>query len=69
MKKKIAISEPERLAKFMHSFDQNHSDDFKALVLHLIHQSNVEIVSAQTGISQSTLYDWQSDWNKKKSSD
>lgn len=69
MKKKIAISEPERLAKFMHSFDQNHSDDFKALVLHLIHQSNVETVSAQTGISQSTLYDWQSDWNKKKSLD
>ncbi len=69
MKKKIAISEPERLAKFMHSFDQNHSDDFKALVLHLIHQSNVETVSAQIGIAQSTLYDWQSDWNKKKSPD
>jgi transposase-like protein len=67
MKKKISISEPERLAKFMHTFDQNHSDDFKALVLHLIHQSDLETVSSQIGIAQSTLYDWQSDWNKKKS--
>lgn len=65
MKKKITISKPERLAKFMHSFARNHSEDFKALILHLIHQSNVETVSSQIGIAQSTLYDWQSDWNKK----
>lgn len=67
MKKKIAINEPERLARFMHSFGQSHSDDFKALVLYLIHQSDVETVASQIGIAASTLYDWQSDWNKKKS--
>jgi len=41
MKKKVEISEPERLANFMHSFGQNHGEDFKALVLHLIQQSNI----------------------------
>lgn len=67
MKKRVSISEPERLLRFMNSFHENHSDDFKALVLHLISQSDLETVSLQTGIAVSTLYDWQSDWNKKKS--
>lgn len=40
---------------------------FKALVLHLISQSDIESVSLQTSVPVSTLYDWQSDWNKKKS--
>lgn len=67
MKKRVTISEPERLERFMHSFNENHSEDFKALVLHLILSSDITTVSKQTGLSESTLYDWQSDWNKKKS--
>ena len=66
MKKRVVISEPERLERFMHSFNENHSEDFKALVLHLILNSDIITVSTQTGLAQSTLYDWQSDWNKKK---
>lgn len=66
MKKRVIISEPERLECFMHSFNENHSDDFKALVLHLISNSDITVVSQQTGLAESTLYDWQSDWNKKK---
>jgi hypothetical protein len=67
MGKKVSISEPERLLRFMNSFHENHSDDFKALVLHLKSQSYIESVSLQTSVPVSTLYDWQSDWNKKKS--
>jgi hypothetical protein len=67
MGKKVSISEPERLLRFMNSFHENHGDDFKALVLHLKSQSYIESVSLQTSVPVSTLYDWQSDWNKKKS--
>ena len=67
MKKQVSISEPERLLRFMNSFKENHNEDFKALVLHLISQSDIETVSLQTNVPVSTLYDWQSDWNKKKS--
>jgi len=67
MKKRVVISEPERLERFMHSFNENHSEDFKALVIHLISNSDITTVSKQTGLAESTLYDWQSDWNKKKS--
>ena len=66
MKKQVIISEPERLERFMSSFKENHSDDFKALVLHLISKSDIESISLQTCVPLSTLYDWQSDWNKKK---
>ena len=67
MKKRVVISEPERLERFMHSFNENHSEDFKALVIHLISNSDITTVSKQTGLAESALYDWQSDWNKKKS--
>ena len=66
MKKQVSISEPERLLRFMKTFHENHSDDFKALVLHLISQSDIESVSLQTIIPISMLYDWQSDWNNKR---
>ena len=67
MEKRVVVSEPERLERFMHSFNENHSEDFKALVIHLISNSDITAVSKQTGLAESTLYDWQSDWNKKKS--
>lgn len=67
MEKRVMISEPERLERFMNSFNENHSEDFKALALHLISNSDITTVSKQTGLAESTLYDWQSDWNKKKS--
>lgn len=66
MDNRIKISEPARLRRFMESFHENHSEDFKALVLHLISISDINTVSLQTGVPPSTLYDWQSDWNKKK---
>jgi len=66
MKKRIAISEPERLERFMTSFDQHHSEDFKALVLHLLASSDINVVAAQTSLPTSTLYEWQADWHKKK---
>ncbi len=66
MKKQVSISDPDRLLRFMNSFHENHSEDFKALVLHLISTSDIEPVSMQTGVPISTLYDWQSNWNKKR---
>ena len=66
MKKRVTISEPDRLERFMNSFQENHSEDFKALALHLVTTSDVQTVAAQTGLPISTLYDWQDDWNKKK---
>ncbi|MBC3789412.1 helix-turn-helix domain-containing protein [Spirosoma utsteinense] len=50
----------------MNSFQENHSEDFKALALHLVATSDIQTVAAQTGLPVSTLYDWQDDWNKKK---
>ena len=73
VKKRVVISEPERLERFMHSFNENHSEErgtpprFRALVIHLISNSDITTVSKQTGLAESALYDWQSDWNKKKS--
>jgi transposase-like protein len=69
MNKSIKISEPDRLFLFMESFHENHSEDFKALALHLVSKSDIETVSKQIGVPISTLYDWQSDWNKKKNWD
>jgi hypothetical protein len=66
MKKQVSINEPERLLRFMNSFHESHSEDFKALVLHLISQSDIESVSLLTNVPVSALYDWQSNWNKKK---
>lgn len=72
MKKKVSIREPDLLLRFLNSFHENHSDDFKALVLHLISKSDIESVSWQTSVPISTLYEWRSDWagspgDKKKS--
>ncbi|MBC3789482.1 transposase-like protein [Spirosoma sp. LMG 31448] len=69
MKKRVTISEPDRLERFMNSFQENHSEDFKALALHLVANSDIQTVATQTGLPLSTLYDWQDDWNKKKSQD
>lgn len=69
MKKRVTISEPARLERFMNSFQENHSEDFKALALHLIATSDIQTVAVQTGLPISTLYDWQDNWNKKKNPD
>jgi hypothetical protein len=67
IEKRVIISEFERLERFMNSFNENHSEDFKALALHLISNSDITTVSKQTGLAESIFYDLQSDWNKKKS--
>ena len=69
MNKRVKISEPERLLRFVESFHENHGDDFKALALHLVASSDVESVSKQISVPVSALYDWQNDWNKKKNWD
>jgi transposase-like protein len=64
--KRKEISEPERLSRFVHSFD-SHSQDFKALTLKLLESGqSIEAVSAMTGVSASTLYEWIGQWNEKK---
>ncbi len=65
--KKIAIDEPARLERFVKSFGASHSEDFKGLVLKLVESGqSLESVSAISGVSLSTLYDWVKDWNEKK---
>ena len=60
------ISEPERLSRFVKSFE-SHSQDFKGLSLKLIESGqSMEQVSAVTGVSPSTLYAWIQEWNEKK---
>ena len=63
------VDEPARLQTFMNNRSQ-YSDDFKALVLKLIHQGqSVEETAQLTGVSQPTLYEWLANWNKKKKLD
>lgn len=65
--KRIAIDEPARLDRFVKSFGSSHSEDFKGLVLKLVEsEQSLERVSALSGVSLSTLYDWVKDWNEKK---
>jgi len=65
--KKIAIDEPARLDRFVKSFGASHSEDFKGLVLRLVESGqSLESVSALSGVSLSTLYDWVKDWNEKR---
>lgn len=61
------VDEPSRLQAFIND-RPTYSDDFKALSLKLIQQGQpVEEVASLTGVSQPTLYEWLSNWNKKKS--
>lgn len=65
--RKIAIDEPARLDRFVKSFGASHSEDFKGLVLKMVESGqSLESVSALSGVSLSTLYDWVKDWNEKK---
>ena len=67
MRKKV--TEPERLDNFIHSFSSYNSDS-KAIVLRLVDQlGSVAQVVSLTGLSERTIYDWISEWNKKKNQD
>jgi hypothetical protein len=60
------VTEPERLDKYLVNYGDNN-EDFKALVLKLLHEFNdVEKVHQLTGVPTSTIYLWLADWNKKK---
>ena len=64
--KRKEISEPERLSRFVKSFD-SHSQDFKGLTLKLVGSGqSIEAVSTLTGVSPSTLYEWLAHWKEKK---
>ncbi|MFT2011000.1 helix-turn-helix domain-containing protein [Pontibacter sp. 13R65] len=64
--KRKEISDPDRLSRFVKSFD-SHSQDFKGLSLRLIESGQtIEQMSALTGVSPSTLYEWIGQWNEKK---
>lgn len=63
------ITEPERLDEFIHSFSSYNSDS-KAIVLRLVAQlGSVSQVASLTGLSERTIYEWMSQWNKKKQPD
>ena len=65
--KRIVIDEPVRLDGFVKSFGSSHSEDFKGLVLKMVESGqSMESVSALSGVSLSSLYDWVKDWNEKK---
>ena len=65
--KRIVIDEPARLDWFVKSFGAGHSEDFKGLVLKMVESGqSLESVSALSGVSLSTLYEWVKDWNEKK---
>lgn len=54
------------MSRFVKSFD-SHSQDFKGLALKLLESGqSVEAVSALSGVSSSTLYEWIGQWNEKK---
>lgn len=60
------IDDPSRLQAFMNN-RACYSEEFKALALRLIQQGqSVQQVATLTGVSQTTLYEWLSNWNKKK---
>lgn len=64
--KRKEINEPERLSRFVQSFD-SHSQDFKGLCLKLIESGqSIAQVSTLTAVSPSTLYEWMKEWNEKK---
>ena len=67
----VKIDEPNLLDEFL-SEQSEYSEDFKALVLRLLHQSggHIEQVSDATGVPSRTLYAWVEKWNtaKKKAS-
>lgn len=68
--KKVQIDEPDRLDRFMKSFSQNHSEDFKAVALKLVVANQpIEQIASLLGIGTSTLYEWIAEWNKKKRMD
>ena len=65
--KRIVIDEPARLDRFVKSFGAGHSEDFRGLVLKMVESGqSLESVSALSGVSLSTLYEWVKDWNEKK---
>ncbi len=63
----VKIDEPELLDEFL-SEQSAYSEDFKALVLRLLHQSggHIEQVSGATGVPCRTLYAWVEEWNQAK---
>lgn len=64
--KSIAIDEPARLDRFVKSFGSSRSEACKGVVLKLVESGqSLESVSALSGVSLSTLYDWVKDWNEK----
>ena len=68
-KKRVHVDEPDRLSRFMNN-RKSYSEEFKcvALKMHAEGQS-VEEVCVFLGISEVTLYNWISEWNKKKKAD
>jgi transposase len=66
--KRTRIDEPDRLDRFMKSFSQGHSQDFKAVALKLVATGqSIEHVAVLLGVGSTTLYEWIGEWNKKKS--
>ena len=59
------VEEPERLSRFMNN-RSSYSEDFKALVIKLAHESSVKEAAVQAGVSEQAIYAWLEAWNTKK---
>jgi transposase-like protein len=44
----------------------SYSEDFKALVIKLAHESSVKQAAVQAGVSEQAIYAWLEAWNTKK---
>lgn len=62
----MRIDDADLLDEFLEE-QPGYSADFKALVLRLVsqHAGDIKVVSFQTGVSESTIYNWVQLWNHR----
>jgi len=62
---RVKVEEANKLDKYLEN--RENSNEIRALVLKMIEKkNNIEEISKLTEISESTIYRWLEEWNKKK---
>lgn len=62
---RVKVEEANKLNKYLENREK--SGEIKALVLKMVEKKdNIEEISKLTEISESTIYRWIEEWNKKK---
>jgi transposase len=62
---RVKVEEANKLDKYLENREK--SSEIRALVLKMIEKkNNIEEISKLTEISESTIYRWLEEWNKKK---